>query len=207
MSKKTAAPESSANTQSTDDSFVVLFDEKSRQSGEDGGFVVMLEDAENDAATEAAPVVDDDGSFVVMLDGEDESPPPGQQQDKGFVVLLDEEDTDHHCVTQLEDGVFMVALPSDIRMQKIVAIKPELVATLGARKVQYDATRVEYADTASIQVVAAHLAALDACEASVEWVGSSSDFLETARLLGFDFTAPPAQDENENEVEELAQAA
>jgi ABC-type Fe3+-hydroxamate transport system substrate-binding protein len=112
--------------------------------------------------------------------------------------LLDEEEDDLELVVELSDGVFGVQLPADIRIQKIVSLKPDLVVTLGASKVKYDASRVALADTASIQVVAAHLAALDAGDTDVEWIGASEDFLDTAKILGFDFCpSEPAENVDE----------
>ncbi len=156
-------------------------------AGKDGSFVVMLDDDSGSASDSGQAA--DDGSFVVMLDEEPATSAAATASpgDGSFVVLLDDEEDDPDCVQALSDGVFGITLPADVRIQKVMTLKPELVATLGASKVQYDATRVALVDTASIQVVAAHLVALDAGDTCVEWVGASDEFLETAQLLGFDF--------------------
>lgn len=193
--KKTAARRKKTKAKDEKKEFVVLFDEQQSETSEvedengsdaDGSFVVMLDDPAADANT---PTNNDDGSFVVMLD--DETPPAvagGTGDDEYFVVLLDDEESSASVVTQPEVGVFNVVLPGDFRMQKVVSLKPELVATLGASSVVYDASRVALADTASIQLVAAHLAALKLADASVEWAGASVEFSTTARILGFDFS-------------------
>ncbi len=176
-----SSPSSSETTPKESESFVLLFDDEPADTEtqpleqplepdeSDGSFVLLFDDQPVEETKTTDTVDKDDGSFVVLFDDEDQS-----VQDLDLIHIDDK----NHC---------SITLPPDMRIRYITAIKTELEKSLDASEVTYDISHVNQLDTASIQLLRAHINTLQDQNTTVSWTGDSVPFTSSAQTLGFSF--------------------
>lgn len=150
-------------------------DASSESKKGDKSFVVLFDD-EADATDTVKEEEKDSGTFVVLLDEPDENLEPGEETRDPELCRITREDT--------KAGI---ELPADITVRYALDIKSQLVETLDASEVEFDASKVKKLDTASVQLLAAYILDLEQHDVPVKWKDASTEFIDTTRLLGIDF--------------------
>jgi ABC-type transporter Mla MlaB component len=141
----------------------------------DKSFVVLFDD-ESDVKDTAKEEDNSSGTFVVLLDEPDENLEPGEENREPELCRITRKDT--------KAGI---ELPVDMTVRYALDIKTQLVETLDASEVEFDASKVRKLDTASVQLLAAYILDLDQHNVHVKWKDASTEFIDTSRLLGVDF--------------------
>lgn len=206
---KATNPKMDASTVSNDQNDATVEATVSRQdSPANNSEPVTAADLEKDAGADDTPVDMPEDGFVYILDDEPTAEPvakppstesstqtdqtQGAEQqlsgdnDDAFLILFDTDvpEDDETSVETNEAGECCVNLPQDIRLAKLNPMKDCLMNTLDAKSVVINAKQVKLMDTASFQLLWSYTSTLKEQDIPVEFSSASSEFTNSAKLLG-----------------------
>lgn len=77
-----------------------------------------------------------------------------------------------------------IILDPVITLSEVASLKEKFLEYVGAEQIQIDASKVEHIDTGGLQFLLAFIMACRKQGGQIKWLGKSTSYINTAKLLG-----------------------